>query len=182
MAYESHYWRQILKREVRYLDKKLKLTHRETEKNLDKHFSEVEIRIMTLAYIIRKLSDTEKLPDAVLVKSIKLVLYPRITDFSRRSFVDIEREYNLDKQSVSFLTLRELCNQIIHSYILQAVGSSRRTFKYLWFVSDYKRDSGLYQITIAQFLKLVHTVSDSHVSKMTATYDMEKGDWIKKRY
>lgn len=179
MAYESYYWRQIIKRDTKYLENKLKLSHKDIEMDVDKNFSEVEIRLMTLAYIIRKLADTHKLPDKTLRRKINVNMYARVKDFKRRSFADIEREYDLKIKTERSLSLREVANQIIHSYILQTIGSSRRAFKYLWFVSDRNRDGGLYEIKIKKLLKEFRFVADSHVTQIRSVYDSEKGDWIK---
>lgn len=181
MAFESYYWKQGIKTDVLYLENKLKLSHSDTEINLDKHFSQVEIKLMTLAYIVRKLADTGKLPDKALLRKIHLEFHPRIESFERRSYSDIEREYDLSKTQKTSLSLRELSNQIIHSYVLQVFGTKVRTFKYLWFVSDKQRDFGLYKIEIKKLLMEFLVIANSEVTTMRSHYDNKKKDWVIER-
>lgn len=165
MVYESYFWRRLIKRDITYLRKKLKLTHKQVKDNLDEHFSYVEIKLMTLAYVGRKLADTKKLPDATLNGVIKLKIYPATGD-NKRLFFDFEKEFDLNKPSEARLTIRQICNQMIHSYFLQAVGSSRRAFKHVWFVSDYHRSKGLYSIEIEKFLRIMDSVRLRYVTSI----------------
>lgn len=181
MAYESFYWRSILKRDLTYLLKKTEMSHDEVETDLNRHFSFVEIKIMTVAYIIRKLADSNKLPDNVLKKNLTLTSYPIRTNHKPRAFVDIFKEYDLDKPQSKKISLRELCNQIIHSYVLQADGDSDKAFTEFWVVSDRDSRSGLTEIPIKSFVEWGREVTNKHVTKMEARFDEEKDKWIYKR-
>ena len=178
MAYSSYYWKQIIKRDVRLLDKKLQLSHAEIEKDLDKHFSDIEIKIMTLAYIVRKMADTHKLPDVLTEEELKIKVYSRNKGFQRRTYIDISEEYNLENSSSTKFRIRKICNQIIHSYLIQAVGTRKKAFKYVWFVSEGDKDKGLYQMTIKDFLRLLLKIANSQIRTVHATYNEENGEWI----
>lgn len=173
MAYESHYWRKIIKKEAVYLKKKLKLSHKDIEDNIDEHFSYVEIKIMTLAYIARKLADSHKLPDNTLQRKVELIIHP-VTG-KLKSFFDFEGEYDLVVEKNTELKIRDICNQIIHSYVLQAVGNRTKAFKYFWFVSDTNKNKGLYKIEIDRFIKIMLEIANSEVMKMTMHYDKKTG-------
>lgn len=177
MAYESYYWRKIIKKEVLYLQKKLLLSHREIEKKIDEHFSYVEIKIMSLAYIARKLADTNKLPDKTLRQKVKLILYPATGD-NERLYVDIEREFGLSTPVEAVLSVRNICNQIIHSYVLQVVGNTKYSFRYIWFVSHDHKHKGLYCIKISKFLKIMIGISQSEVGSVV-TYFNDNGEKIR---
>lgn len=180
MAYESFYWRTILKRDLTYLLKKTGMSHDEVEADLDRHFSFVEIKIMSAAYVIRKLADSNKLPDNALKKNLKVKSYPTQADYQPRAYVDIFKEYNLDKAEYKKISLRELCNQIIHSYVLQAVGDSKKAFTAFWVVSDRDYKSGLLEVSIKSFVELGREVADKHVTKVEARFDEAKGKWTYK--
>lgn len=176
MAFESYFWRKSLNRDISYLEKKLRLSHKEIEKNIDKHFSTLEIKIMEISYAVRKLADTYKIPDGLLDEKIKMNFYPRSTN-QKRAFVDIEKEYNLKKTLGAELKIREVCNQIIHSYIFQSTGNSRRAFTHILFVSDRDQDEGLYSLDLKSFLKKVSKIVNTQVTKISAEYDKKKGVW-----
>jgi hypothetical protein len=179
MAYQSYYWRQIIKRELSKLQKALSYTHKEVDTDLDKHYSHLEIEIMTLAYVVRKLAHTGKLPDKTMDLKIKAVRYPPLEDCGKRWMVDLDKEYDLgvEGENVS-MELWDICNQIIHSHILEPEGSYRRAFKYLYFVSDKKKNGGINKIEIADFIKLINVVADSEVKEMRSTYDKKEEKWI----
>lgn len=181
MAYESVYWRKTLKRDLTNLLKKTEMSLGEVETDLDRHFSFVEIKIMTVAYILRKLADSNKLPDNALKKNLNVISYPVQINRHPRAFVDIFEEYDLDKPQSKKISLRELCNQIIHSYVLQAVGDSDKAFTAFWVVSDRDSKSGLIEIPIKSFVAWGREVTDKHVTKMEARFDEAKSKWIYKR-
>ncbi len=181
MAYESHYWRQILKRDLTYLNKKITLTHKEVGDRIDEHFSYVEIKLMTTAYVIRKLADSGKLPDNTLNKAVSVICYNRNKSEPSRPFIDIEREYNFNSKSVTALPLRDICNQIIHSYILQVVGNNKRAFSEFWVTSDFNKEYYLYEISLKQYIKTLRQVANIQVTKLTTSFDEKKGKWIYRR-
>jgi len=168
-----------MKKEALLLSKVLVYTHKDADKNYDKHYSHLQIRIMALAFVIRKLDQTGKLPDNTLNASINARKYPALEDCGTRWLVDIDKEYNLNaKGQVVEIQLWDICNQIIHSHILESAGSQKRAFKYLFFVSDKKKLAGINRILITDFLKLARKVANSQVTKMRTEYDEEKMKWI----
>lgn len=178
MAYQSYYWRQIIKKELGKLQKTLTYSHKEVDIDLDKHYSHLEIEIMTLAYVVRKLAHTGKLPDKTMGLKIKAVTYPPLEDCGTRWMVDIEKEYDLGVDGVKVnIELWDMCNQIIHSHILEPEGSYRRAFKYLYFVSDKKKKGGINKIVVADFIKLIKVVADSEVRELRSEYDEKEQKW-----
>ncbi len=181
MSFESHYWRAMIARELRLLEKKSRLTHSDIpDEKLEEEFSKLEIKVMTLAYAARKLADAGKLPDAALAKQMPLIKHPRIGD-SYRGYLSFADEYDLEVGEQARLSLREICNQIIHSYVLQALGNRQRAFKSIAFVSDRDRRNGLYELEIAAFIKLMWHVHGSWVTRMDSTYDSSTDTWRQER-
>lgn len=178
MAYESRYWRTILKRDLTYLLKKTDLSHEEVEKDLDRHFSLVEIKIMTTAYIIRKLADSRKIPDLTLNKLVKVKNFSPRSDENPRPYVDLFKEYDLGNFSYKKITIRELCNQVIHSYVLQAIGDQRFAFTTFFVVSDRDSQSGLFEVSIKSFVEWGREVAEQYISKSEAKFDKVEGKWI----
>lgn len=177
MAYESFYWKTVMARELKYIERKMLLTHRDIEGDLDAEFSKMEIKIMTLAYVVRKLSDSGKLPDDTLSKRIKVTRYPRTTH-PAIIFTDFEREYDLTQPASMYLDTRRICNQIIHSYVLELIGNSRRVFRYLLFVSDQDKKKGLYELSMRDFVNMIEHVRTATVASIDARYDVVSDKWI----
>lgn len=178
MAYQSYYWKRAMKRDARFLLRKCTLSHADIENDIDKHVSDVEIKVMTLAYAARKLADTHKLPDLTLKRKTTIRVYPRIKHSRRSALMKPEAEYNLNSPRAGTLELRQLCNQIIHSYLLEAVGSPRRAFKAIWVVSDRRKDVGLYEIDLKRFCQLMLRIADSHVSRTHWRFDEGRNAWM----
>jgi len=181
MSYESYYWRKIIKRDIRYLENKLKLKHKDIEDNLEEHSSNVEIKFMTLSYVARKLADSHKLPDKTLEKKIKTVVYSR-SKKARRVFGSIDKEYDFETFSVGEIKMRDLCNQVIHSYVLESSGTTRRAFRYLLFVSDRAKDNGLNQVDMKDFIKVMKQVAESYVTSFNSEYDSGKEEWTYEKF
>jgi len=182
MSFESYFWRKTLKRDASYLAKKMELGHDSIEdERFDEYASNVEIKIMTSCFSIRKLSDSGKLPDAVLSQTIQLTSYPRKDEAGPRPYPDPVRDYELDQPASAELSLREVCNQVIHSHILECFGDDKKLFSSFCFVSDRDKDIRLYEWKLDDFLKCIHEVAESYVTKVEATYKEESGKWVYKR-
>ena len=178
MAYESFYWRNLIRRDLVYLSKKMKMKHHEVEANIDEHFSYVEIKIMTTAYALRKLADTHKLPDITLNKLVKAQIYRRKVSEPPRAYGDMEKEFDFNTRKAGTIKLRDLCNQIIHSYIFQAMGSRTKAFNSFFVVSDYSRNKYVYEVSLSTFIKATNWAINSYVTNATAKYNTKLGKWI----
>ncbi|MFI6779300.1 hypothetical protein [Nocardia sp. NPDC050412] len=140
---------------IPWKDELLKIANRLEAKTMQKRWPErsgflVERDVMLSAYAIRKLIEAFKLSDALRDKQFPVeqfdMIGPKAPDWYTR--VEFWEFYDMDNPSPHLLTLRELCNQIIHSWMWQIsadehtnlfdgflVSSDRESRKRLFFVN-----------------------------------------------
>lgn len=184
MAIESFYLRKKIKYHLTTLRRYLKLedipeTH---DDSVDEYYSKVEIKIIEICLLTRKLEDLGKLPNDAL-KNVKLNVkkYESKGPEEQRAYVDFEKEYALDDCKDETVSLRDVCNMVTHSYILQATGNETHAFSDLLVTSDFTQFKGLYLISIEDLVKACIYVVDLYPNYMTATYDIKKHKWIHSR-
>lgn len=171
MAFESYYWKKNIKRDISTIQRKMEINVQKlTSKKLDEVFSIVETKVFLIAFAIRKLLDTKKLPDRVTNKKIK------ITKFKKNSraygaFFDFEKLYELDKPIIAEMKARQILNQIIHGFVFQVFANSRGKLSYLYLTSDYDRSKFLYLVNLKTLMKKFEEISKQQVVSMSTTYD-----------
>ena len=148
MAIESYYIRNKIKYHITQL-KKLMLLEDIPDEKVDQYYSNVEIHIIEMAALTRKLRDLGKLPDNTLEDiNVNLIRYTSQGPDSQRSYVDMEKEYDLVNPSSSQLPLSRIVDLIIHSYVLQASGDEGYAFSHILVTSDHTRLTGLFSIDL----------------------------------
>lgn len=183
MAIESFYLRKKIKYHLTTLEKYTEVTEIPDDKDyrVDEYFSAVEINIIEICSLMRKMDDLRKLPDGTLSgRSLKATLYPSHGPGSQRAFVDIGKEYDFDSPSQVSVTLRDVCNMVIHSYVLQASGDEKRIFSEIMLVSDYGRFTGLYAFSIRAMVKKFRDVVDLYPGVASADYNEAQQKWVYK--
>lgn len=178
MAIESFYLRNKVKYRTARIKSMLELKEVSDDK-VDHLFSAIEIYVIEIAALTRKLRDLGKLPDGTLEnKIITLKRHDSLGPDSQRVVVDFEREYNLEEAEDDQLPLSRIVDLIIHSYILQAIGDEDHAFSHLLVTSDYSRFSGLYMITFSDFIQACNEVVNSYPSSLHAEYDKRAQKWV----
>ena len=149
---------------------------------VDQYYSGVEIHVIEIAALTRKLRDLGKLPDNTLEnKIINLIRYTSQGPDSQRAYVDMEKEYDLENPSSDQLPLSRIVDLIIHSYVLQASGDESKAFSHILVTSDYTRFSGLYSIELKDFVAACLEASNAYPSSLRAVYDQTAQKWIHTR-
>lgn len=181
MAIESYYLRNKVKYRTARIRKMLELDEVPDDKE-DQLYSAIEIYVIEIAALTRKLRDLGKLPDNTLEnKIIRLKRFESLGADSQRVVADFEREYDLEEARDDQLPLSRIVDLIIHSYILQAVGDEDLVFAHLLVTSDHSRFSGLYMITFSDFIKACDEVADAYPSSLRAVYDPQAKKWVHTR-
>lgn len=181
MAIESLYLRNKVKYRTARIKKMLELEEVPDDR-VDQLYSAIEIYIIEIAALTRKLRDLGKLPDGTLENtSIRLKRFESLGADSQRVIADFEKEYNLKEAKDGRLPLARIVDLIIHSYILQTIGDEDRAFVHLLVTSDYSRFSGLYMITLSDFIKACNEVAGAYPSSLHAIYDQQAQKWIHTR-
>ncbi len=176
MAFESRYWKRQAKGDIRTVLKKMDVNiSRLKGDNLDKIFSEVEIKLFTIAYSLRKLMDTNKLPDKIGELEISLIVFPRNKKGPMKPWSSFDEYYELNSPQSAKMSLRDVCNSFIHAYFFQPNADSKNRLTGLFFVSDYDRNKQIYFVSTRRLLKKFEKAFDQDVTFFSYTYDQKKG-------
>ena len=184
MAIESFYLRKKIKYHLTTLCKYLELedipeTH---DESVDEYYSNVEIKIIEICLLTRKLEDLGKLPDDALKNAkIKVKKYESKGLEEQRAYVDFEKEYDLDDCKDETISLRDVCNMVTHSYILQATGNETHAFSDILVTSDNTQFKGLYLISTPELIAACREVVDLYPNHVQSTYDTKLHKWVHTR-
>jgi hypothetical protein len=126
----------------------------------------VERDLMVSAYAIRKLMDAYKLSDQILVQAAQVTKHeltgriPDVMNFHRPwDHYDLDSGVNVD------LPLRELCNQVIHSFIFTICQTEAGGFDGVLVSSDKGRPKFVYYVDIETFVSLFRTIGDDDITE-----------------
>lgn len=148
---------------VPWKDELLRVAARLERKRTQKRWTErsgylVERDLMVSAYAIRKLIEASKVSDALSGRSFiaeEYALLGLVPDFfSRFSFWEL---YDLESPRRASLSLREVCNQLIHSWMWAISATEQNEFDGVYVSSDRSRASRLYKFELAE---LINTIRD----------------------
>lgn len=184
MAIESRYLRRKIKYHLTTLEKFTKLVDipDDEDDRVDEYYSAVEIKVIEICSLMRKLDDLGKMPDNALSgNSVSAGTFTSKGPDSQRAYVDMEKEYDLEKPTPTTLSLRTVCNIVIHSYVLQAEGDEDKVFRWIYATSDFTQFNGLYRIELAEFIEGFRSVVDLYPSELRAYYDKGKQKWVHSR-
>jgi hypothetical protein len=135
MAIESRYLRKKIKYQLTSLEKYTKLADIPDDKDdrVDEYYSAVEIKIIEICSLMRKMDDLGKMPDGALSGIfIPAKRFKSQGPDSQRAYVDMEKEYDFENpMPPTRLSLRTVCNVVIHSYVLQAMGDEDKAFRWI---------------------------------------------------
>ena len=131
-------------------------------------------------YAIRKLLEARKLSEKV-IKTLVPVETFRYTGTSRITIYNWNRKvfdaYDFEKALREKVTVKFLCNQLIHSYIYQEVFDEKGTIFGVLASSDWERSKKLYHVSIAELIKLFASVSRDCPMNHSATFDPKRDDY-----
>lgn len=179
MSFESFYWKKNLKRDISFISNKMDINLEEIEddEKFEQIFSTIEIKLFTIAYSLRKLIDTRKVSDNLSDIQLKVFAYPKnskiLTVMNNHRF---EEQYEFENKIEKKLKIRNIYNQIIHSYTFQLVGYRNKIF-YLFFNSDHQKNKYLFKLKIKDFLKVVEKFANNYPSSISMTYCEDLGDY-----
>lgn len=174
MIWESSYWKDDL----------LKIAAKLKARTKQKQFSErslanIEKEVFFAFYATRKLIEAKKLSDSVTNLHVAVDSYSwkgkPVTHFNWNRKLGIL--YDFKKKKSASLTLRLVCNQIIHSYIFTECFNSNGTLNGIMFCSDRERTKQLYCLDLSTIVRLLKKVGSDYPSKGTFTFDPKIGDY-----
>lgn len=181
MSIESHYLRTRIKQHISVVKRYMSLdVDSLDDKRLEDVCSSIEVNIIEIAALTRKLRDLGKLPDNTLEDTLIPVLqFESKGADSQRAFADIGKEYDISKSISIDLKLSRLVDLIIHSYILEVNGyDDSKRFASILITSDFSRFSGIFRVNLKDFLEACSRACEQYPSSIYATYDSTKKSWV----
>lgn len=180
MIWESHPWRDELCRVAERLERWTVAVDWDDEVTS----FEMERDVMLSAYAVRKLLDAHKLADSTAAMRIGIDTFPlvdRVPDLM--NWHRLDEFYDLAASSREELTLTELCNQVIHSFVFVPEvafegDEATETGGLAGFLvaSDRARSSRLYRIDVQALTRLVRLVGTEDVVSTRMVRDAA-GQW-----
>ena len=132
----------------------------------------VERDVMVSAYAVRKLLEARKVSDSLASQQMEVrqhLLIGDMPDVYNRHF--IWENYDLDNGRNQAISIRELCNQIIHSWnwVISATEDSK--FDGIYVSSDKGRRKFIYFINIDVLIRLLRAIGSEDVSSIEMRRD-----------
>jgi hypothetical protein len=148
---ESRFWRAELRGDIAWLRR-----HRRFKRWSEKQQVLFERRLMLAAFQIRALLDRPKVDGKIRRSAIPAQFYRRVgtQPVTLLNAIAFDEHYDTDNGTSITLPVRDVCNQLIHHYVLFAVGRGGGAFEILLVFSDYKRHIGMYQLDVSEVIEL----------------------------
>lgn len=153
---ESYYWREKLREEIRWLRKNQKYK-RWSEKQMVLY----ERKLMLVGFQIRSLLGHEKVGKAYATKELEVKRYEKVggKSLTKLRYTNYAELFNMNEAEFDLLSAPQICNQLIHYYLMAALSEENRIFTTLLVVSDYKRHSCLFEIDIRKLIEFFELFS-----------------------
>jgi hypothetical protein len=139
-----------------------------------------EQTIMLGFYAIRKLIESMKLTDQVSNTSVAVRFYPatgRTIHFLNCHRID--ELYDLEKPKRKTVSLRYLCNQVMHSYVFSLLFNEDHSLAGMLLSSDRQRSKELLQVSTEDIVRIFELVGRDDVEESFLKFDQAKGDYTR---
>jgi hypothetical protein len=139
----------------------------------------LEKKILLAAYIIRKLTEANKVSTSLTHRQIVCQQFPAASNFI--TIINkhrIDKLYSLTKPRRRSIGTADLINLIIHSFIFEEVLDSAHATEGFYVTSDRRRYSDLWHVSIARFTRLMREYADDRPSVSMAVFDPDKNDYF----
>lgn len=174
MIWESGPWKEELYRIAERLHKKTgqrRWTDR-TDANLEKD-------VFVGCYAIRKLMEARRLSETVLAAAVPCTAAPARPGkmVTLRNWHRLDDLYDFDGQSETSLSLKDLCNQFIHSYVFCPVFGEDDLLEAVAVTSDHRRRHCVQIIRVAELIRVMRMVALDAPDYSRAVWDEKAGDY-----
>ena len=159
MISESYFWKKELLKSFQTLAK-FRIQKRRNEAS----FVNSEKAIMISAYIIRKLTDANKIPINFLNEKIQIKTFLPITrSINRFNCFRVDEVYNLNDYFFEIKDIRFLLNQLIHSFIFEFAINENNLVNGIFLNSDKNKDKKIYYIEYEWVLTQILKISEGNI-------------------
>jgi hypothetical protein len=166
---DSYVWKDRLRRERATVRRKLRQSRVDAD-CLEQALVAVEVFAFLTGYITRKLFEAKKMSDELESAAMEVVMYPRRNLAYKLDLLNanhLDRAYDFGAPETKTLGVQQLCNMLIHSFVLTPVtDEARRSCEGFLVNSDRTKDEELVFVAWADFDVLVDEVIGDHVVEM----------------
>ena len=165
---ESRFWRKELRADIAWLRR-----HRRFKRWSESQQVLFERRLMMVAFQVRVLLEHSKVDGKVGRTPMKAQFFPKVGDepVTWMNALDFHDHFDVDNPRDVTLSIRDVCNQLIHHYVMFAFGRGLTGFELIVVFSDYHRNKGMYELKaeplIELFARFAHESSHAHYTGMT---------------
>ena len=120
---------------------------------------------MTSGDAIRKLLESDKLSDSCADQFVPVMEYPRVGDIPDAwNWHHFDRFYEIHSGDWNSLSVEEVCNQIIHSFVFVVItAETGRGFAGVLVSSDRRRKKCLYQLDADPLIGLIRQAGEEEL-------------------
>jgi hypothetical protein len=166
MIHESSFWKDDLKARAARLVKR-QSQRRWTEKS----YALVEQELMLGFYAVRKLIESNKLSAEITGPHLPVLAFPlrkgsTVTLLNRNAIDDL---YDFELPLTEQLLLRELCNQVIHSFVFLFSSDENGRLTGVFVASDREKSHAVYHFGLKDIIGLWRRVSRDRANLMLLT-------------
>ena len=90
---------------------------------------------------------------------------------------DLEDLYEFEREKKKMISLKFLCNQIVHSYIIFLVRDESVNFAHIFVCSDYERNRFLYKVAIKDLIAVILEAASNYPRNIEWKFDPKIQDY-----
>lgn len=174
MIYESYPWKCDLSKRCETLKK---YTHKPIK--TDDDYTKVEKAIIYSAFIIRKLIDCHsKTSDEVDKYVLNVESIPSVEKMDIANNWIKESTHNWNRATSETISAKNMCNQLIHSFVFSIDENEDGTLHGFFVSSDYDRNKKLFSVNISEWINLIDFVVTDDIVEMRIKYDPAKNERV----
>ena len=140
-------------------------------------YVQIEMLAFSAAYIVRKLMDAKKLTKRVGDIRVRVSVAKCIANVTRLNWHKIDELYDFAQSTSKDVSLRFLCNQLIHSYVFVISLNETGGLSSLYFASDEQRNKGLFRLNVRALERTLSAISRDSPKEGDWYYNEATGDF-----
>jgi hypothetical protein len=128
-------------------------------------------------FIVRKMIEIKKTSPQVSNMDLNLFCAPTINIINKLNYYNIKENYDWEAETMHKKSLPYVCNQFIHSYLINLERSSDRNWSDLLVVSDFDRNDVVWRVPVSTIIQIFETLSNDSPSSITMSWNPNIGDY-----
>lgn len=171
MIEEESYWRADLKK----ASERLKNRYQQRRWS-SRTLYQIEKEIFLSAYIIRKLMDSGKVARVVSGLNIRIKEYPILAGAEPSADTKaLVATYDIYHGRDELLSVKKLCDQLVHSYIFSPLILSREhgVVFGIYFASDSESRKGVYYSPLVKIIEVIASAADNQRVKLRLDHNKD---------